>query len=112
MLSDQTIKEKLVSLRTARKWSQGDLAKVSGINRVMINRWEQGHLVPSEASLKKLAGSFGHEGMTLLNNYSGQPDKEYQQELLSIFPSLTKSQQFLIVSMAKEFVSSNKKGDI
>lgn len=109
MLSDKTIKEKLVSLRTSRKWSQGDLAKVSGLNRVMINRWEQGHLVPSQASLKKLAGSFGQEGMSLLNNFTGHTDKEYQQELLSIFPSLSKSQQFLILSMAKEFVASRKK---
>ena len=43
------------AIREAKKLSQGDMEKRCGLFRVYISRVEKGHLVPSFATLEKLA---------------------------------------------------------
>ena len=50
--------EKIKELRTARGWTQADLARRLGITRNGVNSWEQGLSVPSPASLVDLAKIF------------------------------------------------------
>lgn len=53
-MTGETIKD----LRTARGWTQADLARRLGITRNGVNSWEQGLSVPSPASLVELAKVF------------------------------------------------------
>ena len=45
-------------LRTARGWTQADLARRLGITRNSVNSWEQGLSTPSPAFLVELAKVF------------------------------------------------------
>ncbi len=45
-------------LRDSKDWSQSDLAKNSGISRVMIGKYERGEAVPSIDAAKKIADAF------------------------------------------------------
>jgi len=50
--------EKIKALRTARGWTQADLARRLGITRNGVNSWEQGLSMPSPAFLVELAKTF------------------------------------------------------
>ena len=49
------IGEKLKTLRTQKKLSQGDMEKRSGLLRCYISRVENGHTVPTVDTLEKMA---------------------------------------------------------
>ena len=50
-----TFGQRLIGLRKAKKLSQGDLAKQSGVSREMIGKYERGEAVPSIEAAKKIA---------------------------------------------------------
>jgi len=50
--------EKIKALRTARGWTQADLARQLNITRNGVNSWEQGLSMPSPAFLVELAKVF------------------------------------------------------
>ncbi len=50
--------ERIKTLRTARGWTQADLARRLGITRNGVNSWEQGLSMPSPAFLVELAKVF------------------------------------------------------
>lgn len=52
------IAEKIKSLRTARGWTQAELARRLNITRNGVNSWEQGLSMPSPAFLVELAKVF------------------------------------------------------
>ena len=52
------IAEKIKALRTARGWTQADLARRLNISRNGVNSWEQGLSMPSPATLVDLAKVF------------------------------------------------------
>ncbi len=52
------IAERIKALRTARDWTQADLARRLGITRNGVNSWEQGLSMPAPASLVELAKVF------------------------------------------------------
>jgi len=52
------IGDRLRELREAKKLSQGDIEKRTGLFRCYISRVENGHTVPSIETLEKLARSF------------------------------------------------------
>jgi len=49
------IGDRLRDLREAKKFSQGDIEKLTGLFRCYISRVENGHTVPSIETLEKLA---------------------------------------------------------
>ena len=49
----------VVFLRSLRKWSQEDLAKLSGVDRSLISDYEQGHTAPTRQSWERLAAAVG-----------------------------------------------------
>jgi len=49
------IGDRLRELREAKKLSQGDIEKRSGLKRAYVSRVEHGHTVPSVETLEKLA---------------------------------------------------------
>ena len=49
------IGDRLRDLREAKKFSQGDIKKLTGLFRCYISRVENGHTVPSIETLEKLA---------------------------------------------------------
>ena len=49
------ISDKLKELREAKKLSQGDIEKRTGLLRCYISRVENGHTVPSVDTLEKMA---------------------------------------------------------
>lgn len=55
-----TIGEKIKELRKQKKLTQEDLAKLLGLNRTTISKWERpGGSEPDIATIKKLADIFG-----------------------------------------------------
>lgn len=65
-----TFAERLRILRTAKRVSQGEFAKVLGIARATLASWEIGRREPDYAMLQKLADYFGVSADYLL----GLPD--------------------------------------
>lgn len=53
------LNERIYTLRTARKMSQGDLAEALGISRQSISKWETGTAVPEIDNLVRLSEIFG-----------------------------------------------------
>lgn len=52
------IGEKIQTLRTAKGWSQDDLAKKLGTKAPNVSRWENGHTLPATETLKQLGELF------------------------------------------------------
>jgi transcriptional regulator with XRE-family HTH domain len=48
----------ITQLRDQLKWSQSDLAKKSGVSRVMIGKYERAEAIPSLDAAKKIADAF------------------------------------------------------
>lgn len=69
------IAKKIKTLRSARGWTQADLARQLGMSRNGVNSWEQGVSMPSLESLIELSKVFsvsidyllGREAMQTLN---------------------------------------------
>ena len=53
------IAQRLRRLRIAKKLSQGDLERKTGLRRQYISRLENGRTTPSVSTLERLAGAFG-----------------------------------------------------
>lgn len=47
--------KRLRAIREAKKFSQSELVRRTGLNRLSISRIENGHAVPSTATLEKMA---------------------------------------------------------
>ena len=54
-----TLAEKILTLRTARDMSQGDLAEALEVSRQSVSKWETGQSVPDLDKIIKLADLFG-----------------------------------------------------
>jgi len=52
------VAERIKALRTARGWTQAELARKLGVTRNGVNSWEQGLSMPSPAYLVELAKVF------------------------------------------------------
>ena len=49
----------IITLRKEKGWSQGDLAKQSGVSREMIGKYERGENIPSIDVAAKMAEALG-----------------------------------------------------
>ena len=53
-----TLGEKIIQLRTQKKWSQGDLADALDISRQSVSKWETDASIPELDKLLKLSELF------------------------------------------------------
>ena len=81
-----TIGDRLREMRVAKKLSQGDIEKRTGLLRCYISRVENGHTVPAIETLEKMARAFevplyrlfydGNESPVLPNMLTQEPSDE------------------------------------
>lgn len=100
--------ESIRMIRQAKGLSQGEMQKRTGILRSYLSRVENGHTVPSFATLQRLASAmevaladfFPHgDGMV-----PGEPNaaSDYLQELKSYLPHLSSQQRLELLEMVKD----------
>jgi len=68
------IGDRLRELREAKKLSQGDIEKRTGLLRCYISRVENGHTVPAVNTLEKLARALGVPMYQLFHSGEASPD--------------------------------------
>jgi transcriptional regulator with XRE-family HTH domain len=89
------VSERIKELRTAKKLTQSDLAKLVGLTYIQIGRYETGKSAPSADVLNKLAEALGTTNDFLMNG-SGNDMISAQltdKELLSQFKEVEKLNQ-------------------
>ena len=102
-----------VSIRKIRQTkgiSQGEMQKRTGILRSYLSRVENGHTVPSFATLQRLAGAMGvtlsdffsPDGVQLSAVGSGDSGSDYLRELKNLLPQLTAEQRQQLLDMVKQ----------
>jgi transcriptional regulator with XRE-family HTH domain len=115
------IGDRLKSLRESKDLSQGDIEKRTGLLRCYISRVENGHTVPSVATLEKLARALEvpmyqlfHEGQAAasIRGLKQQKDIEewgskgrdasYLAKLCKLLSKLSESDQKLLLHVAQK----------
>lgn len=99
---------KIISdLRDQKKWSQGDLAKNSGISKVMIGKYERDEATPSLDAAKKIADTLGVSLDHLVGEGINAPfdkkDLQRFKDLLSLEENKKKTVFDLIDTYIRDF---------
>ncbi|MGD0227412.1 MAG: helix-turn-helix transcriptional regulator [Terriglobia bacterium] len=68
------IGKRLLALRTARNFSQGEIEKRTGLLRCYVSRVENGHTVPSLGTLERWAKALEVEVYQLFFEGEGKPE--------------------------------------
>ena len=101
-------------IRLAKGISQGEMQKRTGILRSYVSRVENGHTVPSFATLQRLAGAMG---VTLSDFFAmdgthassdGDSAAEYLRELKGLLPQLSQEQRQQLLESVKKMVQARK----
>ena len=115
--------EAIKNIRTVKGLSQGEMQKRTGILRSYLSRVENGHTVPSLATLQRLASAMG---VALSDFFSANglpadgslaapalaaddPAGQYLAELKSLLPQLTSQQRDQLLDMVKDMASTLKR---
>jgi transcriptional regulator with XRE-family HTH domain len=110
METDMNLGESIRKIRQAKGISQGEMQKRTGILRSYLSRVENGHTVPSFATLQRLAGAMG---VTLSDFFSvdgkagpaagtGDASGEYIRELRTLLPQLSPEQRSQLLETVKQ----------
>src|SRR5438093_13159123 len=78
----QTFASRLSEARHKAGFSQTDLERASGVPKTRLSRYENGHILPSLQTLKKLADALGVTEASLLGERS-TPEDEFFRVLRS-----------------------------
>ena len=103
-------------IRLAKGISQGEMQKRTGILRSYLSRVENGHTVPSFATLQRLAGAmdvtlsdfFALDGAPLSSDGAGGPAASYLRELRSLLPQLSPDQRQQLLETVKQMARTRK----
>lgn len=99
------ILNEITRLRMARKWSEYDLAKHSGVPQSTVSTWYRKKQVPTIKSLEKICKGLG---ITLSQFFAEGEDAVYltptQKEMLDSWSSLTVKQQELFLELFKNIL--------
>jgi transcriptional regulator with XRE-family HTH domain len=108
--------ESIRKIRQARGLSQGEMQKRTGILRSYLSRVENGHTVPSLATLQRLASAMG---VALADFFAGEGEgasssaampsdtaSQYLGELKSYLPQLSTQQRQELLEMVKEMATT------
>ena len=106
--------ESIRLIRQAKGLSQGEMQKRTGILRSYLSRVENGHTVPSFATLQRLAAAmdvaladfFPHEDGAAIP--SGNASTDYLQELKNYIPRLSPEQRVEVLEMIKAMARGAK----
>ncbi|SRR5579883_2249674 len=97
--------ESIRQIRQAKGLSQGEMQKRTGILRSYLSRVENGHTVPSFATLQRLASAMD---VTLADFFpqdhplsTGGNPADYLQELRNYLPQLSPDQRRELLEMVK-----------
>jgi transcriptional regulator with XRE-family HTH domain len=105
--------ESIRQIRQAKGLSQGEMQKRTGILRSYLSRVENGHTVPSFATLQRLAAAmevaladfFPHEdGVAIPGNASS----DCLQQLKNYIPQLSPEQRVEVLEMVKNMARLSK----
>ena len=94
------ILQKITLERTARNWTEYQLAERSGLPQTTISSWYCKNTVPTIPSLEKICTAFGIT-LSQLFSHGGEPVllTDTQQKLLKRWAGLDSEQQALIFSL-------------
>ena len=108
--------ESVRRIRLEKGLSQGEMQKRTGILRSYLSRVENGHTVPSFATLQRLALAmevplayfFSAEGGADSVAVVAEAASEYLQELRGYLPLLSPRQREQLLEMVKEMTRSHR----
>ena len=106
--------EAIRKIRQEKGLSQGEMQKRTGILRSYLSRVENGHTVPSFATLQRLAAAmevtlsdfFAGEAGGVPDGVVADPAAAYLQELRGYLPLLSPQQRQQLLEMVKEMARS------
>ena len=103
-------------IRQAKGLSQGEMQKRTGILRSYLSRVENGHTVPSLATLQRLASAMGvaladffaaeGEGASATTPIPSDAASQYLVELKNYLPQLSAQQRQELLDMVKEMAQA------
>lgn len=106
--------ESIRNIRREKGLSQGEMQKRTGILRSYLSRVENGHTVPSFATLQRLASAMEVNLADFFPNNdppsadSGSAPPDYLQELKSYIPQLSADQRRELLEMVKGMAQTTK----
>ena len=109
------IGRRLRSLREEKKMSQGDIEELTGMLRCYTSRVENGHTVPSLATLKKYAKAFEMPLYLLFYEGEGPPELPHLsrrkpiEELIEASPRKDASFMIKLLRYASRMNEKNRK---
>jgi len=96
----------IAGLRSAKGWSQSDLATKSGVSRVMIGKYEREEAVPSIEAAKKIAEAFeisldylAGEG---INDHFDKKTIQRMRDIEDLSPAIKEKLFFLIDTILRD----------
>jgi transcriptional regulator with XRE-family HTH domain len=111
------IGKRLLELRAARGFSQGDIEKRTGLLRCYISRVENGHTVPSLETLERLAKALEIETYQLFFEGDKEPEtvpvatgaapSSREGKLVETFRKLSQRDQELVLAMLRKLAKSS-----
>jgi transcriptional regulator with XRE-family HTH domain len=106
--------ESIRQIRQAKGLSQGEMQKRTGILRSYLSRVENGHTVPSFATLQRLASAMDvaladfFPDSDAPSSGDGAASSDYLQELKNHIPQLSAKQRVELLDMVKDMARVSK----
>jgi transcriptional regulator with XRE-family HTH domain len=116
METEMNLGDSIRKIRLAKGISQGEMQKRTGILRSYLSRVENGHTVPSFATLQRLAGAMGvtlsdffaMDGTPLGVPGAADPTATYIRELKALLPQLSPEQRQQLLETVKQMARPRK----
>ncbi|TJZ49898.1 helix-turn-helix transcriptional regulator [Sphingobacterium olei] len=97
-----------MTLRKEKGWSQGYLAKQSGVSRKMIGKYERGEAVPSIETAKKIASALGVTLACLAGEASSAAFDRRTVERIQDIEQLDEGEKQHVFDLLDTFLAKNK----
>ncbi len=118
--SEMNLGEAIKNIRQAKGLSQGEMQKRTGILRSYLSRVENGHTIPSLATLQRLASAMGvtladffspdgkpsAESLAVAAAQANDPASQHLAELKTLLPQLTTQQRDQLLDMVKDMAAA------
>lgn len=108
MTDREIFKTNLIELMRVTKVKQIDIARYAGVSYQTVSTWVTGRAYPRADAMEKLCRFFGIKQSALTEEKHGRPT--YEDELLSLFRSLSREGQDKLLERARELKVLHPKG--